>query len=98
MEDREKEADEYLNRKRRKEDIVDLIKEGYINFNDYFNGKILVVNAGTWNVRDKADISGKVVTVVKGGNTYKYTQILKNWAYIPSLRGWISSKGYTIKK
>lgn len=75
-----------------------IIKEGYINFNDYFNGKTLVVNAGTWNVRDKADVSGKVVTVVKGGNTYKYTQILNNWAYIPSLRGWISSKGYTIKK
>lgn len=75
-----------------------IIKEGYINFNDYFNGKTLVVNAGTWNVRDKADVSGKVVTVVKGGSTYKYTQISNNWAYIPSLKGWISSKGYTIKK
>lgn len=77
---------------------VSLIKAGYTDFNSYFNGKTLVINAGTWNVRDKADVSGKVVTVVKGGNTYKYTQILNNWAYIPSLRGWISSKGYTIKK
>ena len=32
MEDREKEADEYLNRKRRKEYIVDLIKENIIDF------------------------------------------------------------------
>ena len=77
---------------------ISLIKSGYTDFDGYFNGKTLIINAGTWNVRDKANISGKVVTAVKGGNTYKYTQILNNWAYIPSLRGWISSKGYTIKK
>lgn len=77
---------------------VSLIKFGYTDFNSYFNGKTLVVNAGTWNVRDKADVSGKVVTVVKGGKQYKYTQTTNNWAYIPSLKGWISSKGYTIKK
>ena len=71
---------------------------GYINFNDYFNGKTLVVNAGTWNVRDKADVSGKVVTVVKGGSKYTYTKISNGWAYISSLKGWISPKGYSIKK
>lgn len=77
---------------------VSLIKSGYTDFNSYFNGKTLIINAGTWNVRDKADVSSKIVTVVKGGSAYKYTQILNNWAYIPSLKGWISSKGYTIKK
>lgn len=76
---------------------VSLIKAGYTDFDSYFNGKTLVVNAGTWNVRDKADISGKVVTVVKGGNQYKYTQISNNWAYLPELKGWLSPKGFTKK-
>lgn len=77
---------------------VSLIKAGYTDFDSYFNGKTLVVNNGTWNVRNKADVSGKVVTVVKGGSKYTYTKISNGWAYISSLKGWISPKGYSIKK
>ena len=77
---------------------VSLIKAGYTDFNGYFNGKTLIVNAGTWNVRDKADVSGKVVAVVKSGSKYTYTKISNGWAYISSLKGWISPKGYSIKK
>lgn len=77
---------------------VSLIKAGYTDFNGYFNGKTLIVNAGTWNVRDKADVSGKVVAVVKSGSKYTYTKISNGWAYISSLKGWISPKGYAKKE
>lgn len=77
---------------------VSLIKAGYTDFDGYFNGKTLVINTGTWNVRDKADVSGKIVAVVKGGSKYTYTKISNGWAYISSLKGWISPKGYSIKK
>ena len=76
---------------------VSLIKQGYTNFNDYFNGKRLIVNSGTWNVRSLPNISGRIITVVNGGSTYNYTTITNNWAYIPVLKGWLSPKGYTQK-
>ena len=74
-----------------------IIKEGYINFNDYFNRKILIVNKGTWNIRDKAEISGKVITIVKGGEKYDFTTEKNEWVYIPKLKGWLSKKGCNIK-
>ena len=74
-----------------------LIKNGYINFNDYFNRKILIVNKGTWNIRDKAEISGKVITIVKGGEKYDFTTEKNGWVYIPKLKGWLSKKGCNIK-
>ncbi len=74
-----------------------IIKEGYINFNDYFNRKILIVNKGTWNIRDKAEISGKVITIVKGGEKYDFTTEKNGWVYIPKLKGWLSKKGCNIK-
>ena len=77
---------------------VSLIKSGYTSFDEYFNAKTLVVNTGTWNVRDKASMLGKVVTVIKGGSKYRYTKIVGNWAYIPELKGWIGSKAYKVIK
>ena len=74
-----------------------LIKNGYTNFNDYFNRKILIVNKGTWNIRDKAGISGKVITIVKGGEEYDFTTEKNGWVYIPKLKGWLSKKGCNIK-
>ena len=74
-----------------------IIKEGYINFNDYFKGKILVINKGTWNIRSTPSTAGKVITIVKGSETYIYSSLSNGWAYIPKLNGWISPKGY-IKK
>lgn len=74
-----------------------LIKNGYTNFNDYFNRKILIVNKGTWNVRDKAEISGKVITIVDGGEEYDFTTEKNGWVYIPKLKGWLSKKGCNIK-
>ena len=74
-----------------------LIKNGYTNFNDYFNRKILIVNKGTWNIRDKAEISGKVITIVKGGEKYDFTTEKNGWVYIPKLKGWLSKKGCNIK-
>ena len=74
-----------------------LIKNGYTNFNDYFNRKILIVNKGTWNIRDKAEISGKVITIVKGGEEYDFTTEKNGWVYIPKLKGWLSKKGCNIK-
>lgn len=77
---------------------VSLIKSGYTSFDEYFNAKTLVVNKGTWNVRDKASMLGKVVTIIKGGSKYRYTKIVGNWAYIPELKGWIGSKAYKVIK
>ena len=74
-----------------------LIKNGYTNFNDYFNRKILIVNKGTWNIRDNAEISGKVITIVKGGEEYDFTTEKNGWVYIPKLKGWLSKKGCNIK-
>lgn len=74
-----------------------ILKLGYSDFNEYFNAKTLVVNAGTWNIRDKADTSGKILIVVKGGSEYKFTKTSGKWAYIPELKGWLSGLGYTIK-
>ena len=76
---------------------VGLIKNGYTNFDDYFNRKTLIVNKGTWNIRDKADISGKVITIVKGGEEYDFTTKENGWMYIPKLKGWLSKKGCSIK-
>ena len=75
-----------------------ILKLGYSDFNEYFNAKTLVVNKGTWNVRDKASMIGKVVTVIKGGSKYKCSQISNGWAYIPELKGWIGSKAYKVTK
>ena len=77
---------------------VSLIKAGYTDFNSYFNGKTLVVNDGTWNVRSLPNTTGKVIIVVKGGTQYKFTKTSNNWAYIPELQGWLSNLGYTVKK
>ena len=77
---------------------VSLIKAGYTDFNSYFNGKTLVVNAGTWNVRSTPSTLGKVITIVKGSETYTYSNLSNGWAYIPKLNGWLSSKGYTKKE
>ena len=77
---------------------VSLIKSGYTSFDEYFNAKTLVVNKGTWNVRNKASMLGKVVTVIKGGSKYKCSQISNGWAYIPELKGWIGSKAYKVTK
>ena len=75
-----------------------IIKEGYTNFNDYFNGKILVVNKGTWNIRSTPSTAGKVITIVKGSETYAYSNLSNGWAYIPKLNGWLSQKGYAKKE
>lgn len=75
-----------------------ILKLGYSDFNEYFNAKTLIVNSGTWNVRDKASMLGKVVTVIKGGSKYKCSQISNGWAYIPELKGWIGSKAYKVTK
>ena len=76
---------------------VSLIKAGYTNFDEYFNGKTLVINAGTWNVRNAPNTSGKILKVLKGGSEYKFTKTSGKWAYIPELKGWLSGLGYTIK-
>ena len=77
---------------------VSLIKTGYTDFDGYFNGKQLIVNSGTWNIRQSPNTVSKIITVVNGGSIYRYSTTMNGWAYIPVLKGWIGSKGYTIKK
>lgn len=79
-------------------DGISLLKQGYIDFDDYFNSKMLVVNTGTWNVRSTPNISGKIITVVKGGSVYRYNRVSSGWVYIPDIGGWISPKGFIEKK
>lgn len=74
-----------------------LIKNGYTNFNDYFNRKQLIVNSGTWNIRQSPNTASKIMTVVNGGSIYCYSTIMNGWAFIPALKGWIGSKGYKKK-
>lgn len=57
----------------------------------------LVINAGTWNVRQSPNTAGKVVAVVNGGAVYSYSATMNGWAYITEFKAWISPKGYTIK-
>lgn len=76
---------------------VSLIKAGYTNFDGYFNGKQLIVNSGTWNIRQSPNTASKIITVVNGGMIYNYSTTMNGWAYIPVLKGWIGSKGYTKK-
>ena len=75
-----------------------LIKSGYTDFDGYFNGKQLIVNSGTWNIRQSPNTASKIITVVNGGTIYNYSTTMNGWAYIPVLKGWISSKGYKVKK
>ena len=77
---------------------VSLIKAGYTDFDEYFNGRQLIVNSGTWNIRQSPNTASKIVTVVNGGTVYYYSTIMNGWAFIPALKGWIGSKGYKIKK
>lgn len=77
---------------------VSLIKNGYTDFNEYFNGKQLIVNSGTWNIRQSPNTASKVVTVVNGGSIYTWTLEKNGWVYIPKLNGWLSKKGFSIKK
>ena len=77
---------------------VSLIKAGYTDFDGYFNGKQLIVNSGTWNIRQSPNTASKIMTVVNGGMIYNYSTTMNGWAYIPVLKGWIGSKGYKIKK
>ena len=77
---------------------VSLIKAGYTDFDGYFNGKQLIVNSGTWNIRQSPNTASKIITVVNGGTIYNYSTTMNGWAYIPVLKGWISSKGYKVKK
>lgn len=78
---------------------VSLIKQGYKDFDSYFNPKkTLTINAGTWNIRQSPNTASKIVCVVKGGEQYTFTAQMNNWSYIPSLSGWISPKGHTVNK
>ena len=77
---------------------VSLIKAGYTDFDGYFNGKQLIVNSGTWNIRQSPNTASKIITVVNGGTIYNYSTTMNGWAYIPILKGWIGSKGYKVKK
>lgn len=78
---------------------VSLIKQGYKDFDSYFNPKkTLTINAGTWNIRQSPNTASKIVCVVKGGEEYTFTAQMNNWSYIPSLNGWISPKGHTVNK
>ena len=77
---------------------VSLIKAGYTDFDGYFNGKQLIVNSGTWNIRQSPNTASKIITVVNGGTIYNYSTTMNGWAYIPVLKGWIGSKGYKVKK
>ena len=77
---------------------VSLIKAGYTDFDGYFNGKQLIVNSGTWNIRQSPNTASKIITVVNGGTIYNYSTTMNGWAYIPVIKGWIGSKCYTIKK
>ena len=78
---------------------VSLIKQGYTDFDSYFNPKkTLTINAGTWNIRQSPNTANKIVCVVKGGEQYIFTAQMNNWSYIPSLSGWISPKGHTVNK
>lgn len=74
-----------------------LIKSGYADFDEYFNGKKLIVNSGTWNIRQSPNTASKIMTVVNGGSIYCYSTIMNGWAFIPALKGWIGSKGYKKK-
>lgn len=77
---------------------VSLIKAGYTDFDGYFNGKQLIVNSGTWNIRQSPNTASKVVTVINGGSIYTWTLEKNGWVYIPKLNGWLSKKGFSIKK
>ena len=77
---------------------VSLIKAGYTDFDGYFNGKQLIVNSGTWNIRQSPNTASKIITVVNGGMIYNYSTTMNGWAYIPVLKGWIGSKGYKVTK
>lgn len=77
---------------------ISLIKAGYTDFDEYFNGKQLIVNSGTWNIRQSPNTASKIITVVNGGMIYNYSTTMNGWAYIPVLKGWIGSKGYKAKK
>lgn len=76
---------------------ISLIKAGYTDFDGYFNGKQLIVNNGTWNIRQSPNTASKIMTVVNGGSIYCYSTTMNGWAFIPVLKGWIGSKGYTKK-
>lgn len=73
---------------------ISLIKSGYCDFNEYFNGKQLLVNDGTWNIRIGAGIGYKSIGIVHGKEKYIYTKQNNGWAYIPKLKGWLSKSGY----
>ena len=77
---------------------VSLIKQGYVDFDSYFNGTVLVINSGTWNIRSSPNTAGKIICVVKGNDKYIYTVEMNGWRYIPSLKGWIGQKGYVRKE
>lgn len=75
---------------------ISLIKQGYTNFDDYFNGKkSLTVNTGTWNIRQSPNTATKILCTVKGGARYVYTAEMNGWVYIDNLKGWLSPKGFT---
>lgn len=78
---------------------VSLIKQGYTDFDSYFNPKkTLTINAGTWNIRQSPNTASKIVCVVKGNSTYEYSAEMNGWRFVKSLGGWISPKGHTVNK
>lgn len=78
---------------------VSLIKQGYKDFDSYFNPKkTLTINAGTWNIRQSPNTASKIVCVVKGGTVCEYTAEMNGWRFVKDFSGWISPKGHTINK
>ena len=78
---------------------VSLIKQGYTDFDSYFNPKkTLTINAGTWNIRQSPNTASKIVCVVKGNSTYEYSAEMNGWRFVKNLNGWISPKGHTVNK
>lgn len=78
---------------------VSLIKQGYTDFDSYFNPKkTLTINAGTWNIRQSPNTASKIVCVVKGGTVCEFSAEMNGWRFIKDLNGWISPKGHTINK
>ena len=78
---------------------VSLIKQGYKDFDSYFNPKkTLTINAGTWNIRQSPNTASKIVCVVKGGTVCEYTAEMNGWRFVKDLNGWISPKGHTVNK
>ena len=76
---------------------VSLIKQGYKDFDSYFNPKkTLTINAGTWNIRQSPNTASKIVCVVKGNSSYEYTAQMNGWRFVKDLNGWISPKGHTV--